>query len=54
MNQLAIKPSRAFAMLGISENTGYKLIKDGTLEAIKFGNRWLIPLSSIEKFIKAS
>jgi len=53
MTQLTIKPSRAFALLGIAESTGYKLIRSGTLEAFKIGNRWLIPLSGIEKLIKS-
>lgn len=50
--QVLFKPPKAFAMLGLAENTGYRLIKNGSIKAFKFGNRWLVPMSEIERFMK--
>ena len=49
--QRTMKPSRAFALMGIAANTGYRLIKAGTLRAFKIGNRWLIPVSELKDYM---
>lgn len=49
--QRTMKPSKAFALMGIAENTGYRLIKDGYLQAFKIGSRWYIPISAIQNFV---
>ncbi len=43
-------PEAAQALGGVSENTIWNLLRDGTLRRLKVGRRTLIPVSSIEEF----
>ena len=43
-------PEAAEALGGVSENTIWNLLRDGTLRRLKVGRRTLIPVSSIEEF----
>jgi excisionase family DNA binding protein len=41
----------AFAYLKVGRSKGFQLIHDGSLTAVKFGNRFLVDLDSIDAFI---
>ena len=41
-------------MLKIGWSTFYKLIQEGRLKGFKEGNRYKVPLSSVEKYVKNS
>ena len=40
-------------MLNIGKNTAYNLITSGQIEGFKIGNIWKIPITSVDKYIKA-
>ncbi|MFC1987309.1 helix-turn-helix domain-containing protein [Chloroflexota bacterium] len=42
----------AAAMLGISRNFCYQLVRDGKLPSIRFGKRILIPRVALEKMLE--
>ncbi len=42
----------AAAMLGLSRNFVYDLVKQGQLPVIKFGKRKLIPRAALEKMLE--
>ena len=50
--RLCIKVPEAAAMLGISRNFAYELVKQGKLPVIKFGKRLLIPRVALEKMLE--
>ncbi|MFC1893618.1 helix-turn-helix domain-containing protein, partial [Chloroflexota bacterium] len=50
--RLCITVPEAAAMLGISRNFGYDLVKQGQLPVIKFGKRLLIPRVALEKMLE--
>ena len=39
-------------MLKIGRSTFYKLIQEGRLKGFKEGNRYKVPLSSVEEYVK--
>lgn len=41
-------------MLKIRRSTFYKLIQEGRLKGFKEGNRYKVPLSSVEEYVKNS
>lgn len=41
----------AFRMLGIGETTGWRLIREGRLEAVKIGRSTVITLTEIDRFL---
>ena len=41
-------------MLKIGRSTFYKLIQEGRLKGCKDGNRYKVPLSSVEEYVKNS
>ena len=41
-------------MLKIGRSTFYKLIQEGRLKGFKEGNRYKVPLSSVEEYVKNS
>ena len=47
--RLCLTVPEAAAMLGISRNHGYELVRRGELPAIRFGKRIVIPKSALEK-----
>ena len=47
--RLCITVPEAAAMLGISRNFAYDLVKQGELPVIRFGKRLLIPRVALEK-----
>ncbi len=51
VERLCLTVPEAAAMLGISRNFAYELVKQGKLPAIKFGKRLLIPRAALEKML---
>ena len=49
--RLCITVPEAAAMLGLSRNFAYELVKQGELPSIKFGKRILIPRIALEKML---
>jgi excisionase family DNA binding protein len=47
--RLCITVPEAAAMLGVSRNFAYELVKRGELPVIRFGKRLLIPRLALEK-----
>ena len=47
--RLCITVPEAAAMLGLSRNFAYELVKQGQLPVIRFGKRLLIPRVALEK-----
>ena len=53
-NQIVLRIDRGeevMETLKIGKSTFYKLIHDGILKGIKEGNRYKVPLSSMEEYI---
>ena len=50
--RLCITVPEAAAMLGISRNFAYELVKQGKLPVIRFGKRLLIPRLGLEKMLE--
>lgn len=44
----------AMDYLGVGENTLYRLLKSGELEAFRIGKIWKIPRKELDKFINKS
>jgi excisionase family DNA binding protein len=49
VNRLCVTVTEAAAMLGLSRNFVYEMIKQNQIPAIKFGKRLLIPRLALEK-----
>ena len=49
--RLCITVPEAAAMLGLSRNFAYELVKRGQLPVIRFGKRILIPKIALEKML---
>ncbi len=47
--RLAYRPSEVAAMVGMSESGVRNMIRRGTLHAVRWDGRWLIPASVIEE-----
>lgn len=52
--RLCLTVPEAAAMLGLSRNFGYELVKQGQLPAIRLGKRLLIPRAALEKMLEKS
>jgi len=54
MNEITTILTREEVMeiLKIGKSTFYKLIRDGAIKGFKEGNRYKVPLSSMEEYIK--
>jgi len=52
--RLCLTVPEAAAMLGISRNYGYELVRRGELPVIRFGKRLLIPKVALEKMLEKS
>jgi excisionase family DNA binding protein len=50
--RLCITVPEAAAMLGISRNFAYELVKQNQLPVVKFGKRLLIPRLALEKMLE--
>lgn len=50
--RLCITVPEAAAMLGVSRNFGYELVRQGQLPVIRFGKRLLIPRAALEKMLE--
>ena len=50
--RLCITVPEAAAMLGLSRNFAYELVKQGQLPVIRFGKRLLIPRVALEKMLE--
>lgn len=54
-NALAVSPDEAFRRLGVSRALGYKLIKEGTIKAVRLGERrLLVPVTALEKLLQGT
>ena len=51
-SRLCISVPEAAAMLGVSRNFAYELVKRGELPVIKLGKRLLIPRTALEKMVE--
>lgn len=50
--QLSVSAPVAFQMLGIPNSTGYKLIENGTIPAVRLSPRkTIIPMAALEKIV---
>ena len=45
---------RVARRFGVSENTIYRLIEEGRLEAMRIGRQYRIPAGCVERFLEAS
>ena len=52
--RLCITVTEAAAMLGISRNFAYELVKQKQLPVIQFGKRLLIPRAALERMLEKS
>ncbi len=50
--RLCITVPEAAAMLGISRNFAYELVKQGKLPVIRFGKRLLIPRLALDRMLE--
>lgn len=50
--RLCITVPEMAAMLGISRNFAYELVKQGKLPVVRFGKRVLIPRAALEKMLE--
>ncbi len=51
VERLCVTVPEAAAMLGISRNFAYQLVREGKLPSIRFGKRILIPRLALEKML---
>ena len=52
VERLCLTVPEAAAMLGISRNFAYQLVKEGKLSSIRFGKRILIPRVALAKMLE--
>ena len=52
VERLCLTVPEAAAMLGISRNFAYQLVKEGKLSSIRFGKRILIPRAALGKMLE--
>ena len=50
--RLCVTVPEAAALLGISRNFAYQLVREGKLPSIRFGKRILIPRVALEKMLE--
>lgn len=51
-NALGISPEEAFRRIGVSRALGYRLVKDGTIPAVRLGERRLVvPVAALERLL---
>lgn len=51
-NKLTITVPEAARMLGISRGLAYEMAREGTIPALRFGRRMVIPLVAIERMLR--
>lgn len=51
MNEVILTREEVMEVLKIGRSTFYKLIHDGVLKGFKEGNRYKVPLSSVEDYV---
>ena len=51
VNRLCVTVPEAAAMLGLSRNFTYDMVKQKQLPVVKFGKRLLIPRAALEKML---
>jgi excisionase family DNA binding protein len=49
--RVAFKPAEVAGMVGMSESGIRNLIRGGQLRAVRWGERWLVPVSAIEELL---
>ncbi|HEX5997435.1 MAG TPA: helix-turn-helix domain-containing protein [Jiangellales bacterium] len=54
MERKSVRPGEAAAMLSVSRDTVYVLLRSGRLRSVKVGRARLIPVSAIEEFLSSS
>lgn len=53
MDKKLLTPSEARKLLGLQTATVYMLLETGEIPAFKRGNRWKIPMESIDEWISS-
>ena len=53
MKEVILTREEVMEVLKIGRSTFYKLIHDGVLKGFKEGNRYKVPLSSVEAYVAA-
>jgi excisionase family DNA binding protein len=53
MEKLVYRVSEACELLGISRSQGYVLIRENKLPAIKIGESWRVPATTLRQWIDA-
>ncbi|HEY8743812.1 MAG TPA: helix-turn-helix domain-containing protein [Chloroflexota bacterium] len=51
MDKIAVRPTEAAKLLGISRSFLYELLKAGEIESIRLGAARLIPVQSLYQFV---
>jgi excisionase family DNA binding protein len=52
--KLAYSITELAERLGLAERTVRKMVKDGRLPSVRAGDRWLIPVSGISKWLESA
>lgn len=50
--KLVVSVDETATLLGLSRNTAFARVRDGTIPAIRCGRRWLIPRKRLEDFLE--
>lgn len=48
---LVLNVEQAGKLLGLSRGSAYSAVRNGSLPAIRIGNRWLVPKLAIERLL---
>lgn len=48
---MGVAPEEAFRLLGISRSTGYRMIKNGNIRAVRLGKRLVVPIAVLEDLL---
>lgn len=51
---MGMNPEEAFRLIGISRSTGYRMIENGTIKAVRLGRRLVVPMATIEQLLDVS
>ena len=51
ISPLAVRPKKAFELIGVGRSTGYKLLESGEIKSFRVGRACLVPVQSIEEWM---
>jgi excisionase family DNA binding protein len=52
IEQILLKPKRAFELLDISRSTGYAMIASGELPSVRIGRAVRVPVDALKQWVK--